>query len=253
MLSCLLMAHDTLEQQLVWLLEKSRALIGTREVAALLRISIDALLEFTGAERAFFLVDDPNNGRLTTAFGKLVSGDEIAAADARVMLVASQVKDKRSVLATDDPQHESPLARRSASELRLKLLVCLPLMAANEVLGVLYADGKTDPVHAAHSRVLELLAEHIAIALDNARMYERATNDLLHRPPNNSYFSFATSPRSCGKPPPSKKAACYCGLDAFNASTRPPARNGRPGSGGHRPHPAGGPALRRPCRPLRLG
>ncbi len=191
MLSCKAMAQETLEQQLVWLLEKSRVLIGTREVARLLRISIDALLEFTGAERAFFLIDDPTTSRLTTALGKSASGDAIAAADARVMQVAGQVfKDRRSVLATDNPQQEGPLARRAGTELRLKLLVCLPLMVANEALGVLYADGKTDPVNVAHSRALELFAEHVAIALDNARMYERATNDLLTGLPNNSYFLF---------------------------------------------------------------
>ena len=185
------MAHETLEQQLVWLLEKSRMLIGTREVTRLLGVSVDALLEFTGAERAFFLVDNPATSRLATALGKSAAGDELAAADPRVMQVASQVfKDRRSVLAIDDPQQEGPLARRAATELRLKLLVCLPLVVANEALGVLYADGKTDPVNVAHSRALELFAEHVAIALDNARMYERATNDLLTGLPNNSYFLF---------------------------------------------------------------
>ena len=176
------------EEQLVWLLEKSRQLISTREVARLIQLSIDMLLDITGAERAFFYVMERDSGRAVVKLGRLANGDSLGDADARVGTVVSQVcKDKRGVLATEEG-NEVPGLKRPMSELRLKRLFCVPLMVDHEVLGALYADGQVDEKNLVQSRAVELFAEHVAVALDNARLFERANNDLLTGLPNTSYF-----------------------------------------------------------------
>lgn len=176
------------EDQLVWLLDKSRQLICTREVARLVKASVDLLLDITGAERAFFYEMERDTGRPSLQQGRLANGDSLSDADSRVSAVVSQVcKDKRSILALEEG-NEVPGLKRPMSELRLKRLFCLPLVVDHEVLGALYADGQVDERNTVMSRAVELFAEHVAVALDNARLFERANNDLLTGLPNNSYF-----------------------------------------------------------------
>ena len=193
------------EEQLVWLLEKSRQLVCTREVARLVKISIDMFLDITGAERAFFYVTDPDSGRQAVRLGRHANGDALGDPDSRLGTVVSQCcKDKRSVLALEEG-NEVPGLKRPMSELRLKRLFCLPLVVEHEVLGCLYADGQVDERNTVMSRAVELFAEHVAVALDNARLFERANNDLLTGLPNNSYFLVQltkvlreASPQRCG-------------------------------------------------------
>src|SRR6185436_2246966 len=109
-------------------------------------------------------------------------------------------------------------ARRSVHELRLKMMVCVPLASETEVLGVIYADGRTslDKVFTnTNRRTFEMLAEHAAAAIENARMFERATNDPLTGLPNNSYFLLQLAKVMRESTPTAKAGVLLLDLDAF--------------------------------------
>src|SRR6185436_9511490 len=109
-------------------------------------------------------------------------------------------------------------ARRSVHELRLKMMVCVPLASETEVLGVIYADGKSslDKVFTqTNRRMFEMLADHAAAAIENARMFERATNDPLTGLPNNSYFLLQLAKVMREANVESKAGVLLLDLDAF--------------------------------------
>ncbi|MFC1612142.1 diguanylate cyclase domain-containing protein, partial [Myxococcota bacterium] len=112
--------------------------------------------------------------------------------EGRISSVAKRVfKERKPVFATDTATQDDLASRRSVDELNLKMMVCVILSTESEPIGVIYADGKTslDKVFTnTNRRTLEMLADHAAAAIENARMFERATNDPLTGLPNNSYF-----------------------------------------------------------------
>ena len=203
------MNDESFQQQLVWLLQKSRAMVASREVSSLISTALDALLHLSGAQRAFFFDLDSATQRPVMHSGKSQDGQPLTGVETKVQsAVAQALADKRSMIAADTDTAQAvtqgPTARTIA-QLRVRLLCCLPLINEGEPVGVLYADAKDKLERPMHSRMLELLADHVAVCLDNARMFEKATGDLLTGLPNNSYFLFhltralqAVTPTRCG-------------------------------------------------------
>jgi diguanylate cyclase (GGDEF)-like protein len=186
------MTQESFDERLVWLLKVSRSMLATRDLDRLLMLITDAFVELTEAERGFLLLKDRDTGRLVQRVGRTTGGAHISEQEARISTVATRVfRDNKPVFATDTSAQNDLAMRRSVHELRLKMMVCVPLASDNEVLGVIYADGKStlDKVFTnTNRRTIEMLAEHAAAAIENARMFERATNDPLTGLPNSSYF-----------------------------------------------------------------
>ncbi len=186
------MAQESFDERLVWLLKVSRSMLATRDLDRLLTLITDAFVELTEAERGFLLLRDRDSGKLVQRVGRTAGHTDIDEQEARISTVANRVfNERKAVFATDTSAQDDLAARRSIHELRLKMMVCVPLATETEVLGVIYADGKTslDRVFTnTNRRTFEMLADHAAAAIENARMFERATNDPLTGLPNSSYF-----------------------------------------------------------------
>ena len=186
------MAQESFDERLVWLLKVSRSMLATRDLDRLLMLITDAFVELTEGERGFLLLKDREMGRLIQRVGRTSDGSNINEQEARISTIANRVfKDNKAVFATDTGAQDDLATRRSVHELRLKMMVCVPLATETDVLGVIYADGKStlDRVFTnTNRRTFEMLAEHAAAAIENARMFERATNDPLTGLPNSSHF-----------------------------------------------------------------
>lgn len=186
------MTQETFDERLIWLLKISRSMLATRDLDRLLTLITDAFIELTEAERGFLLLKSRDSGKLVPRVARTSGGANISEPESRISTVATRVfKENKPVFATDTGAQDDLAARRSVNELRLKMMVCVPLATETEVLGVIYADGKTslDKVFTnTNRRTFEMLAEHAAAAIENARMFERATNDPLTGLPNSSYF-----------------------------------------------------------------
>lgn len=186
------MAQESFDERLIWLLKVSRSMLATRDLDRLLTLITDAFVEATEAERGFLLLRDRDTGRLIQRVGRTAKGGDITESEAKISSIANRVlKEGKPVFSTDTAAQDELASRRSVDELRLKMMVCVPLAADTEVLGVIYADGTTslDKVFTqTNRRTFEMLADHAAAAIENARMFERATNDPLTGLPNSSYF-----------------------------------------------------------------
>jgi diguanylate cyclase (GGDEF)-like protein len=186
------MAQDSFDERLIWLLKVSRSMLATRDLDRLLSLITDAFIEACEADRGFLLLYERNVGKLVQRVGRTSAGKDITESESKISSMASRVfREKKPVFATDTATQEDLASRRSVDELRLKMMVCVPLATDTEALGVIYADGRTqlDKVFTnTNRRTFEMLADHAAAAIENARIFERATNDPLTGLPNNSYF-----------------------------------------------------------------
>lgn len=186
------MSNESFDERLVWLLQVSRTMLATRDLDQLLTLITDAFIELTEADRGFLLLRDRGSADLKARVGRTATGDDITQSDSKISTIARKVaSDKKPVFATDTGAQTDLAARRSIHELKLKMMVCVPLISDNDVLGVIYADGrsKIDAVFTnTNQRTFEMLADHAAAAIENARMFERASNDPLTGLPNNSHF-----------------------------------------------------------------
>lgn len=181
------------DDRLIWMLKVSRTMLATRDLDPLLALVTDAFVEASEADRGVLLLHNPSSGDLERRVARNSDGTHTDKSELQISTIAHQVfREQKPVFATDTGAANDLAARRSVDELQLKMMVCVPLKTENEVFGVIYADGKTslDRVFTnTNQSTLEMLADHAAAAIENARLFERTTNDPLTGLPNNSFFT----------------------------------------------------------------
>ena len=64
------MTQKSLEDQLIWLLEVSRQMLATRDLAQLLNLIADSFLHVTQTSRAFVMLRDRKTGVLVQRVGR---------------------------------------------------------------------------------------------------------------------------------------------------------------------------------------
>lgn len=159
---------------LKWLLQASHDLCATREVQPVLTAVADAYIVLTGAERAFVMLCEAGPDNLLPVCARGAGGLVVPGPDRRVLAAArSLCKDGAS-----SRIHEADAGFASA---------LATMVGGTGLVGVLFADGKLrEDWLDAHA--LESFGRHAGLAWENARIFERASNDLLTGLPNNSFF-----------------------------------------------------------------
>lgn len=189
------MTEDSFDDRLMWLLKTNRTMLATRDMERLLAFITRSFIEFTQAERAVLLLKDRETGLLLQSFSQDAAGNTLKDVEKRVTSMATRtLKEKRPVFSAENAPTEEGASKRPATEtVGQKMTIFLPLLTETESLGVLFADGKpqvADLFSNAHRRMIEMFADYAAATIENARLFERATNDPLTGLPNNSYFLF---------------------------------------------------------------
>jgi diguanylate cyclase (GGDEF)-like protein len=177
--------------QLEMLNTLARTVSTTLVLSEVLDSIIGFTLQLTQADRAFILLTDDGEA-LRCHLAKDRSGQVIGESGEKV---SSSIT--RRVLTTFEPEcvldtrdHELFQAQQSILDLNLRTVMCVPLVVKQEALGVLYVDSQA-VVHTFGPRDLDLLrsiASQASVAIQNARLYERATIDGLTKLYVRSYF-----------------------------------------------------------------
>jgi transcriptional regulator with GAF, ATPase, and Fis domain/tetratricopeptide (TPR) repeat protein/predicted Ser/Thr protein kinase len=164
-------------EKLYRLLELNKKINSELDLDRLLETIMDTVVELSGAERGFLLLAD-EHGSLQRTTVRDVGGatpTEDHAQFSRSIAEAVFV-DGEPVITTsalDDDRFNEYL---SVHQLRLQSVLCLPIRARGRVLGVLYLENRVR-----HGRfgegdqhLLALLADQVAIAIENARLIREA-------------------------------------------------------------------------------
>ncbi|HXI01862.1 MAG TPA: ATP-binding protein [Candidatus Saccharimonadales bacterium] len=177
------------------LLEISKGLNAFTSLTNLLALSLDAVIDLTRAERGFVMLRN-GEGELETHAARNMAGERLHAENLRISsTVVSEVLRTRRPVFHEDALGETGLRDRSSiAELKLRAIACLPIRmpaartagepesssrgdtgdagGSERILGVIYTDSSeaTKPVSELTRELVESVASHAAIAIENFRL-----------------------------------------------------------------------------------
>jgi Nif-specific regulatory protein len=162
----------------------SELLTSLSDLRELAERAMGLVVEQLSAERGVFLVIDPESGRLTplAEHGTMDASARRQAVGYSRRVVARVAESGGSLLVSD-----APLDPRASSEsvknLRLRSILCTPLLVGERVLGAVYLDDSRRPkaFDESDQELLEGIAHLLAVAIDRSigqQEIER-TNELL--------------------------------------------------------------------------
>jgi Nif-specific regulatory protein len=161
------------------LYEIGKLIASEMELAPLLKLAMDKVIEVTGAQRGFIALIDENK-QLDFRVARNLQKEDIENPKFEVSrsIINEAIRSGETILSEDalaDPRFSGA---ESVLSLHLLSVICTPIVFAGRVAGIIYVDS-TDQRDLFNETVAELLAEfaqQIAIALKNSLVFA----DLKH-------------------------------------------------------------------------
>ncbi len=153
------------------LLEVSRTLNSKIVLKDLLNRIIDTVIEVSGAERGFLLLEE--NAELAVKCARNMDREHIREKDvSAIMSIAGNVRDSGSPLISDDVGKDKRF--RALQKGELHSMLCVPVITDDRCLGAIYLEHRyeTGVFRPSHLRWLEILANNVSVAIRNAQMFE---------------------------------------------------------------------------------
>ena len=160
------------EELLSNVLQVTKKMGEMRSLGPLLEYAIDELLQFTGAEKGYIILVN-GDGKLDFRVQRDAQGNTLPQVDEISHTVINNVISSGESLvlsnALTDPRFG---AARSVIELRLRSILCVPLLVANRTIGAIYLENREfeNRFVQADQATLELWANQAAVAIENARL-----------------------------------------------------------------------------------
>lgn len=172
----------------------STALGAITERETLLHKILDCLFEiFPAAERAFIMLRDKDSGTFVPVVAKVRHGaadlqEEVAVSHTIVNEVALH---KRSILSFDALDDTRFNHTNSVVDLSIRSMMCAPLLANEEILGLIQVDTCTTPrgFTAEDLQILTGISAQAAVAVKNLQLYEAIEAETARRISLQRYFS----------------------------------------------------------------
>jgi len=134
------------------------------------------IMESVPASRGFvFLIQRDTGGlvpyaRLPISLGKEADDGEIVVSQT---IIQTAVRQRTSIISSDALVDERFIHSRSVAALDVRSAMCAPLVSRNNVLGIVYVDShKANSFTRRDLTLFSALALKVAIAVDNARLYD---------------------------------------------------------------------------------
>jgi transcriptional regulator with GAF, ATPase, and Fis domain len=164
------------QQDLLRLQRIARALAGELDPNKLLDLIVDHAIDIVRAERGFVLLRG-EGGKVDFAASRNFAGDSVPGSDLDISrsLAHQVLTTGEPVMAVNAQEDERFREIESISILGLRSVLAIPLRERDEVLGAIYLDNRLQrrAFGPEDLRMLEALADHAAVALRNARLFQR--------------------------------------------------------------------------------
>jgi len=172
---------DQLRKRLQLVYDVGGAIGQVLDEDSLLPLILDKLFDvFPQAGRGFVMVYDAT-GELVPKAARLRSGVTTEIAVSRT-LIRDAVENRRGILSADASQDERFSMQRTIQTLKIRSVVCVPMIANNEVVGVIHLDSgeaASEPFDKDDMALLLGIAGQAALAISNARLHQRMLNQQL--------------------------------------------------------------------------
>jgi serine/threonine-protein kinase PknK len=166
------------EQKLRLLLDINKRLNSSLKTSEILKHTMDAAIQLTGAERGFVLLIDAGQGKrpLRVAVARNLDREQLDRSHLKFSrAIAEQVIADGTPVMTANAQTDARFSQHeSVHAMHLQSVVCVPVLSPSGTLGALYLDNRFQPDRFREQDVELLLAfsDQVAIALDNARLHD---------------------------------------------------------------------------------
>ena len=164
------------QQDLLRLQRIARALNMELDPAKLLEMILDHAIDIVRAERGFVLLRGEGD-KVDFAASRNYSGDSVPGTDLDISrsLANRVLSTGEPVMAVNALEDERFRDVESISILGLRSVLAIPLRERDDVVGAIYLDNRLQrrAFGPEDLRMLEALADHAAVALRNARLFQR--------------------------------------------------------------------------------
>ena len=176
--------------------EVARTLVATLPVQDILNRVIDLLLAHVPAERACLALAEPGTQALTSQIVRRADGKPAAPVEISRTVRQMTLSQRIAVLTSD--VHQDPRFDGSQSVLLsdVRSLICGPLYAGEELIGLLYVDNPvTRQFTEADLELFSAIANYAAVAITQGRLAERLREESERRERLQRYHSPAVVER----------------------------------------------------------
>lgn len=166
---------------LIALTDVIQAINSSLNIDEVLRIVMDTIIRLTRAERGFLMLRN-ENGEFVTRIARNWEQESIDSSESNISrtVINRVVADGQPILTTNAQEDPRFGGQESIIIYNLRSILCVPLQVKGELTGVMYADNR---IHAGifsenERDLLVTFANHAAVALENARLFESVRRTL---------------------------------------------------------------------------
>lgn len=165
-------------ENLLKLIDVIKFLNSRHDVKSLVNFVIDTVIELTAAERGFLVLKEKDGGKeqLVVKCARNFDKEEIKSPEGRISHTISLevIRTGKAILSQNAMEDPTLPASRSVQELKLRSVCCVPFLLRGEVIGCFYIDNRFESGVFTNDdlAILQAFADQVAIAIDNAKLYE---------------------------------------------------------------------------------
>jgi PAS domain S-box-containing protein len=167
--------------KLLALANTTQAVNSSLELDEVLQLVMDTIIRLTEAERGFLMLRDPQ-GQMVTRIARnweqeSINPNEFAISRTIIQRVIETGGPVLTTNAQEDPRFGG---QKSIVAYNLRSILCVPLQAKTELIGVIYADNRirSGIFNEEERDLLKVFADQAAIAIENARLFASVRHTL---------------------------------------------------------------------------
>jgi len=166
------------------ILEISKALISEVNLERLAQLTLETVRHALGADRVSLMLLDEERQELSISAALGLSDEVVATTRVKTgQGLAGLAAQMRKPILLSDQVENDPVIRASLTQSDTGSAICVPLLLKDRVLGVLNVSRPLggDPFRQDDVDLLSILCGQVAVALENARLFEQAQWEIAKR------------------------------------------------------------------------
>ena len=156
------------------MLAVAKGLASERDLKKVLTVAVDAIVEFTSAERAFVWLGDAENGSVPVA--RNVDQEHVRKPAGKLSrsILKRAIEEGQTVLTDNASEDSDFLGSASIGEMKLRSVICTPLVLHGETIGAIYVDHRFRDAEFREEdmALLDEFRDLASIAIENAQLFE---------------------------------------------------------------------------------
>ncbi|MBU4487102.1 MAG: GAF domain-containing protein, partial [Candidatus Delongbacteria bacterium] len=167
--------EETESKKLQEVLGVTEKLMTTFDKRDIFHIIIEKSIDFTGAERGYLiLVNENNNLDIAYSLNMDNQTPEDSMNEISSTVINKVLREKEVIIIKDALNDQEYEVKRSIINLRLKSIMCVPMLKENKVLGIIYVENRNIPniFNIEAGEVLKFFGNQCAVALENLNLIE---------------------------------------------------------------------------------